>query len=141
MSLEPRESDLPRIPGALRFYEICSNITGVLLLAVVVEMVAKYGFGSIIEVGGPKGFVAFVPEDAVSAFDLSQALLIVHGWFYVVYLFACFRIWSLMRWPFVRFLLLASGGVVPALSFFLEVRFARRVHSYLAERTQQEVSA
>ena len=21
------------------------------------------------------------------------------GWFYVVYLFACFRMWSLMRWP------------------------------------------
>ena len=141
MSLEPRAADIPRLPGVLRFYEVASNITGVLLLAVVVEMVAKYGYGTIIEVGGPNGFVAFVPEDAATAFNLSQALLIVHGWFYVVYLFACFRLWSLMRWPFSRFLLLASGGVVPALSFYLEVRFARQVHSYLATRTQQEVPA
>ena len=31
-------------------------------------------------------------------FNLSLGILVAHGWFYVVYLFSCFRIWSLMRW-------------------------------------------
>ena len=52
--------------------------------------------------------------------NLSTGILIVHGWFYVVYLFADFRLWSLMRWSFTRFLLIALGGVIPFLSFFVE---------------------
>ena len=51
--------------------------------------------------------------------------LIVHGWMYVVYLFADFRLWSLMRWPFSRFITIALGGVIPFLSFFTE----RTVHA------------
>jgi hypothetical protein len=44
----------------------------------------------------------------------------------VVYLFTCFRVWSLLRWPFWRFLWLASGGLFPVFSFLLE-RWAHRV--------------
>jgi integral membrane protein len=62
----------------------------------------------------------------VQAINLSSASLIAHGWFYVVYLFTCFRVWSLLRWPFWRFLWLASGGLLPVFSFFLE-RWAHRV--------------
>ena len=60
--------------------------------------------------------------------------MIAHGWFYVVYLFSDFRLWSLMRWPFSKFILIALGGVIPLLSFFLEVRVAREVETYLAAR-------
>ena len=63
----------------------------------------------------------------------------LHGWFYVVYLFACFRVWSLMRWPFLRFILLALGGIVPLLSFFMEVRVAREVRAYLKTREDAEL--
>jgi hypothetical protein len=63
-----------------------------------------------------------------------MGILVAHGWFYVVYLFACFRLWSLMRWPFLRFILLALGGVVPFLSFIMETRVAREVKAYLARR-------
>jgi len=42
--------------------------------------------------------------------------------------------WSLMRWPFPRFILLALGGVIPLLSFFMETRVARDVKDYLAQR-------
>jgi hypothetical protein len=73
--------------------------------------------------------------------NLSLAILVIHGWFYVVYLFSCFRVWSLMRWPFGRFVFLALGGVVPFLSFILEVRTARSVRAYLAEREAAEASA
>jgi hypothetical protein len=75
---------------------------------------------------------------AGDGFNISLFILIAHGWFYVVYLFACFRIWSLMRWPFVRFVLLALGGIVPFLSFIMEARVAREVRAYLARREAEE---
>ena len=46
-----------------------------------------------------------------------------------------------MRWRFWRFLLLASGGIVPLLSFFLEVRVARDVRAYLKAREGAELHA
>ena len=92
--------------------------------------------------GGKGGFLWFAPvvetanglESTGDGINLSLIILVVHGWFYVVYLFACFRVWSMMRWDFPRFLLLALGGIVPLLSFFLEVRTARDVRAYLAKR-------
>ncbi|GHD47658.1 DUF3817 domain-containing protein [Mycetocola manganoxydans] len=135
MPLPPRERDLPRIPGALRFYKISSIVTGVLLLLLCAEMIMKYFFGLELELGGAYGFLAFVPSDSLQAINLSLGILMVHGWGYVVYLFADFRIWSLMRWSFPKFLLIALGGVIPFLSFFLEVRIVREVKAYLASRT------
>ena len=134
MPLEPRESDLPRVRGALRFYRIASIITGVMLLLLCLEMIVKYPLGYELELGGPYGFLALVPRDTAVAVNLSTGILIAHGWFYVVYLFSDFRLWSLMRWPFWKFLLIAAGGVVPLLSFFLEARIGREVTSYLERR-------
>jgi hypothetical protein len=58
-----------------------------------------------------------------------------------VYLFSDFRLWSLMRWPFWRFVLIALGGVIPFLSFILEVRVAREVRAYLDRRESEAASA
>jgi integral membrane protein len=74
-------------------------------------------------------------------FNVSLFILVAHGWFYVVYLFACFRIWSLMRWPFLRFITLALGGIVPLLSFFMEAKVAREVREYLERREQAAAAA
>ncbi|GAB3600271.1 DUF3817 domain-containing protein [Microbacterium tumbae] len=141
---EPKAASFPKIRGALKFYQVASIITGVMLLLLVAEMVLKYTplrlelFG-----GGSGGFLWFAqmiegPDgELVSTGDganLSTGILIAHGWFYVVYLFACFRMWSLMRWPFLRFIMLALGGVVPLLSFFMEAIVAREVKTYLASR-------
>ncbi|MDQ0893172.1 DUF3817 domain-containing protein [Agromyces ramosus] len=134
MPLEPKLADLPRIRGALKFYQVASIITGVLLLALCAEMIMKYAFGLELELGGQHGFLAFVPGDAVTAVNLSTGILIVHGWFYVVYLFSDFRLWSLMRWLFGRFILIALGGIIPFLSFFLEARIGREVRAYLEGR-------
>jgi len=141
MPLEPKSADLPRIPGALKLYQVASIITGVLLLLLCAEMVIKYGFHHELELAGPNGFLAFVPNDTVTAVNLSTGILIAHGWFYVLYLFSDFRLWSLMRWPFTRFILIALGGVIPTLSFFVEVRTAREVKAYLAERQQRDPAA
>ncbi len=101
-----------QIRSALKFYKVFSYVTGVLLLALVVEMIAKYGFDTEIIVG---------------SVNLSIGVLILHGWMYVVYLLSDFRLWQLMRWPFSKFLLIALGGVVPFLSFIVEGRVHRQV--------------
>ena len=119
-----------------------------MLLLLCTEMVIKYALGYELFLGGSGGFLWFAPvvegpnghESTGDGFNLSLGILVAHGWFYVVYLFSCFRVWSLMRWHFVRFLLLATGGVVPLASFFLEVRVARDVRRYLAEREAREAS-
>ncbi|MBT2498723.1 DUF3817 domain-containing protein [Agromyces sp. ISL-38] len=137
MPLEPKLADLPRIRGALRFYQVSSIITGVLLLSLCAEMIMKYAFGLELELGGERGFLAFVPSGTVTAVNLSTGILIVHGWFYVVYLFSDFRLWSLMRWPFGRFIVIALGGVIPFLSFILEARNGREVLAYLDRRERE----
>lgn len=139
----PKLATFPAIRGALKFYQIASVITGVFLILLVLEMVLKYTPIHLeLFLGGSGGFLWFAPvvegpEGLVSTGDganLSLGILVVHGWFYVVYLFACFRIWSLMRWPFLRLMLLALGGVIPFLSFIMEVITARDVKAYLATR-------
>jgi integral membrane protein len=124
MALKPKLSNLPRIRSALRLYRVTSIITGAFLLLLVLMMVFRYGFGVDIELNGPEGFLALTPKDLIIGVNLSTIILIVHGWFYVVYLYSDFRLWSLMRWTFPRFILIALGGVIPFLSFIVE----RRVH-------------
>ncbi|QTX03902.1 DUF3817 domain-containing protein [Agromyces archimandritae] len=142
MPLEPKPADLPRIRGAVKFYQVASVITGVMLLLLCAEMILKYAFHLELFAFGDAGFLAFAQvletaqglESTGTGVNLSTGILIAHGWFYVVYLFADFRLWSLMRWPFTRFIVIALGGVVPFLSFFLEGRIAREVRAYLDER-------
>lgn len=97
-----------------------SWVTGIFLLLLCLEMAFKYGAGLEIEAFGPHGLIALVPNDTVTAVNLSTGILIVHGWLYVAYLFSNFRLWMMLRWPFMRFLLMAAGGVVPLLSFIVE---------------------
>jgi integral membrane protein len=138
----PKLASFPAIRGALRFYQVCSIITGTFLLLLVAEMIVKYLVGYELFIGGSGGAIYFSPvvdgpkglESTGNGLNVSMTILIVHGWFYVVYLFSCFRVWSLMRWPFWRFILLALGGVVPFLSFIMEAIVARDVKRYLAER-------
>ncbi len=157
---EPKVASFPAIRSALKFYKVASFVTGVMLLLLIVEMVVKYSpIHRELFAGGSGGFLwlaSVIPVDCqwYSLFlpgsdacdmqsvgdgtNLSTLILVAHGWFYVVYLFACFRVWSLMRWRFPRFLLLALGGIVPLLSFIMEARTERRVKSYLAARADEE---
>ena len=146
---EPKVASFPAIRGALKFYQIASVITGVMLLLLCAEMVLKYTPIRLeLFLGGSGGFLWFADvvetatglESTGDGFNISLGILVAHGWFYVVYLFACFRMWSLMRWQFPRFILLALGGVVPLLSFFMETRVARGVKDYLAHREAADTS-
>jgi integral membrane protein len=125
MPLRPKPSTFPKIRSALKLYRVTSIITGTFLLLLVLMMVFRYGFMVDIEFGGPFGLFALTPKEQITGVNLSTVILILHGWFYVLYLFSDFRLWSLMRWTFLRFIIIALGGVVPFLSFIVE----RRYHS------------
>ncbi|MBL3698643.1 DUF3817 domain-containing protein [Leucobacter luti] len=146
MQLQPKPADYPRIRKALSFYKVTSVITGVMLLLLVAVMVMKYAFNVQLFLFTPNAMAEFVPlapegvdSDFVpQGFDLFKAILIAHGWFYVIYLVSDFMLWSPMRWGFGRFLLIALGGVIPFMSFFLEARIVRQVSSFLDERAAAE---
>ncbi|SEH69498.1 MULTISPECIES: DUF3817 domain-containing protein [unclassified Leifsonia] len=137
MPLAPKLEDFPKIRRALRFYQVFAYVTGIMLLLLCSEMVVKYGLGYELYAFSNYGVFTFVPvKNAVAptGVDLSTGILIAHGWLYVVYLFSDFRLWTLMRWPFAKFVMIALGGVVPFLSFFVEARITKQVRSYLAGR-------
>ncbi|MFM2022758.1 MAG: hypothetical protein RIR89_150 [Actinomycetota bacterium] len=138
----PLPSQIPQIRSTLRFYRVSSYITGVFLLLLMVTWgIRRLPFlGFDLWLGGPNGFITFerygfegegLPTVGI---NLTVLILIVHGWLYVVYLLADFRLWTLMRWPVTRFLFIALGGIVPFLSFYTEAKFAK-----LAERQLQEL--
>ena len=147
MPRAPKLASFPAIRGALRFYQVCSVITGTMLLLLVAEMIAKYAVGYELFLGGSGGLLWFAPvvdtaaglESTGDGFNLSLGILVAHGWFYVVYLVSCFRVWSLMRWDLWRLAMLALGGVVPFLSFFMEARVGRDVKRYLKQREDDEL--
>lgn len=132
MPLEPRDADIPKIPGALRFFQVMAIVTGTFLLLLCTEMIVRYGLGYDLELGGPFGFLHFTPHTQVTAVNVSTGILIVHGWLYVIYLIASFRLWSFMRWSFATLILLALGGIIPVLSFVLEGLFTKRVKSWIS---------
>lgn len=139
MQLQPKPADYPRIRTAVKFYKVTSVITGVMLLLLCAVMVMKYGFGGQLYLFTDNGFAEFVKlapagveaDFEPAGFNLFKAILIAHGWFYVLYLVSDFMLWSPMRWHFGWFLLIALGGVVPLMSFFLEARVVKKVNAFL----------
>ena len=147
MPTEPRISDFPKIRGTLAVYRVLAYATGVFLLILVVEMAFKYGpliwqeYGYELELGGTQGFLAFVPSDSITAVNLSVAIQIAHGYCYVGYLITDFILVQRMGWKITRFLVIALGGVVPGLSFFMEARVTREVDESLESLTPKEGAA
>ena len=139
-------ASLPAISSALKLYKVSSFITGTFLLLLmatwglrrleVVTQGATVGYD--IWAFGPNGLLTLEPylNDGQglpdTGINVTVAILVIHGWLYVLYLFADFRLWTLMRWSFWRFLLIASGGIVPFLSFYTERRYARIAQEEIA---------
>ena len=131
-----------QILGALTFYKYTAYATGVMLLLLVVELIFRYAFQSVLVAGGTDtsgaahGFGLVNIDGGVmpvtGGVNLSTTVLIIHGWMYVVYLIGDFRLWTLMRWPFSRLVLIALGGVVPFLSFIVETKVHKEVLAEVA---------
>lgn len=121
------------VARALKLYRVASVITGTLLVAITILFALRLTASEELWLAGPHGLLSLehFNQDALgdkvglptTGFDLTKGVLIVHGWFYMLYLYSDYKLWSLMRWSFGRFLLIAAGGVVPLLSFFTERRF------------------
>ena len=131
-----------QILTALKFYKVLAYATGTMLLLLVIELVLRYGFQSVLVAGGTDtlgashGFGLVNIDGGVmpvtGGVNLSTMVLIIHGWMYVVYLIADFRLWTLMRWPFGKLVLIALGGVIPFLSFFVEAKVHKEVLAEVA---------
>ena len=108
-----------QIRTAATFYKVLAYATGVMLLLLCAEMLIKYVWQLELFIGGTlldgsSNSLGFVNRaDITEGINVSLAILIIHGWMYVIYLLADFRLWSVMRWPFSRFITIALGGVVP----------------------------
>lgn len=115
----------------LKFYRVTSYVTGIVLLLVVALWALRRGAGLELWAFGPNGLVSLENYGVegiglpTTGDSLTKWILIVHGWLYVAYLFGDFRLWTLLRWKFTRFLLIALGGIVPFYSFFAERHFSK----------------
>ncbi len=134
-----------QIRGALTFYKWCAWISGTFLLLLVVEMITRYIFGYDLMAGATNahtgepvalGWLNRETGNLTGGLNISTWILIIHGWFYVVYLFSCFRLWLLMRWGLPQLIVMALGGVVPFLSFIVEGRIHRETLALLAANPQ-----
>lgn len=123
-----------QISGSLTFYKVFAFITGIMLLLLVAKMIMDYGFGQEIYIGGTTASGAentfgVHPDGAVTGGQaVSFWVAVVHGWIYVIYVIAGFRLWYLMNWRFSRLVMIVLGGVVPFLSFIVERKIASEVH-------------
>ncbi|MFM1957691.1 MAG: hypothetical protein RI929_54 [Actinomycetota bacterium] len=137
----PAASQIEQVKKVLKLFSVSSYITGIFLMLLMITWgIRRLPFlGYDLWLMGPNGFITFeqygvegegLPDVGV---NLTVAILIVHGWLYVLYLFADFRLWTLMRWSFFRFLIIAAGGVVPLLSFFTESYYAKLARKQLSE--------
>ncbi|CAM3162723.1 DUF3817 domain-containing protein [Prescottella defluvii] len=97
-SAPPVQGD-KKIAGALLRYRVLAYATGIWLLVLTAEMVAKYIF---------------------SVDNLPTWIAIVHGWVYFVYLILTMDLAVKVRWPASRTIGTLLAGTVPFLSFFIE---------------------
>ncbi len=134
-----------KLRKVIGFYRVSSYVTGIFLLLLMITWgIRRLPFlGYDLWLMGPNGFITFerygvegegLPD--VGA-NLTVWILIIHGWLYVVYLLADFRLWTLLRWPFTRFLFIALGGIVPLLSFYTEAKYAKVARAEL-EKMERE---
>jgi hypothetical protein len=142
--MNPQEATLR---GVLKYFKVTSYITGIFLVLIMILWGIRLSVQADLWLAGPDGFLAMAYYSVDEAgnkvglpntgLDITSASLIVHGWLYVAYLFGDFRMWTLLRWSFRRFLIIALGGVVPLLSFFTERHFSKVAEQDLAAKFKQ----
>lgn len=141
MTSTPNSDQVKTIRGVLKYFKITSYITGIFLVLIMVLWGIRLTIQADLWLGGPDAFLqlAYYSVDSsgekigfpTAGIDITVISLIVHGWLYVAYLFGDFRLWTLMRWSFFRFLLIALGGIVPLLSFFTERHYTKVAEAQL----------
>lgn len=104
-TLDKPATDTAKIGSALLRYRVLAWFTGLWLVLLTAEMIAKYGFGM-----DPPSWIA-----------------VVHGWAYFAYLLVTADLAVKVRWPIGRTIGTLLAGTIPLLSFFVEHRNAKDV--------------
>jgi integral membrane protein len=99
-----------KIRPALLRYRTLAWTTGLWLLLLTAEVIAKYGFGV----------------------HTPNWIAVVHGWVYFVYLIVTADLAVKVRWPIPRTIGTLLAGTIPLLSFFVEHVNAKQVKHTLA---------
>ncbi|MCX4092023.1 DUF3817 domain-containing protein [Nocardia sp. alder85J] len=94
-----------KVKPALLRYRTLAWATGIWLLLLTAEIIAKYGF----DVHTPNW------------------IAVVHGWVYFVYLIVTADLAIKVRWPLARTIGTLLAGTIPLLSFFVEHWNAKQV--------------
>lgn len=97
---------IARIRSALLRYRVLAYATGIWLLVLTAEMIAKY----ILHVENVPNWIA-----------------VVHGWVYFVYLLVTLDLAVKVRWPIGRTVGTLLAGTVPFLSFYVEHKRTQQV--------------
>jgi integral membrane protein len=107
----PTAQDSQTAPArvALGRYRVMAYVTGGWLLLLTLELVLKY----VVDVNGGHRPV------------IGVWVAIVHGWVYIAYLVTVFLLWTKMRWGLGRLVAMVLAGVIPFMSFVLEIRVHR----------------
>lgn len=98
-------ANVAKLEPALLRYRVLAWTTGLWLLLLTGEMIAKYGF----DVHTPNW------------------IAVVHGWVYFVYLLVTADLAVKVRWPIPRTVGTLIAGTIPLLSFFVEHVNANKV--------------
>lgn len=94
----PGSTGNKKIASALLRYRVLAYATGIWLLVLTADMVAKYIF----------------------TVDTPNWIAIIHGWVYAVYLVFTLDLAVKVRWPALRTVGTLLAGTIPFLSFFVE---------------------
>ena len=95
----PAQQDNQKIASALLRYRVLAYATGIWLLVLTAEMVAKYIFG---------------------VDNLPTWIAIVHGWVYFVYLIFAANLAVKVRWPIAKTIGVLLAGTIPLLGIIVE---------------------
>lgn len=95
--------------SVLTRYRVMAYVTGVLLIALTLAVIGKYGL------------------DISGAGTATTVIGFAHGWLYVVYLVFAFDLCSKAKWPIGRMAWVLLAGTVPTAAFFVERRVTREL--------------
>ena len=101
-------------------YRVLAFVVGVLLAALAVGMVLKYGLTEGTEL-------------QVFADGLTATVALIHGWLYIVYVVVAFLLSQRAGWSLQFLLLMLLAGLVPFLIFWVEHRVVVRMRAEHAE--------
>lgn len=94
-----------RVARSLKIYSIAATVTGIWLLVLVAEMIAKY-----------------LVWGSDNAPEWLQYIGQIHGGVFILYCISCLDLGTKARWEPKRWLTTILAGVVPFLSFIVERR-------------------